>query len=88
MSDQDVRTALASTIQATAADDDDLYGAVLLGFVTVVEWMAPDGKRGLSRVDGDALNNGLPEWTREGYLHNALFDSNQFVDDELDDDQT
>lgn len=83
MSDTSARKQLHSAIQATGQTDNDLEGAMLMGWVVVAEWMAPNGQRWLSRVDGTASGEGCPEWQRHGYLHNALF-SDGFSDDEDD----
>lgn len=82
-----VRDRLHETIQHTVAIDNNLpEGAMLLGWVTVAEWMAPDGQRWLSTVDGDARGEGCPAWQRQGYLHNALFDEDSFIPDSDEDD--
>lgn len=77
-----VRERLHETIQGTVAIDEDLpEGAMLLGWVAVAEWMAPDGHRWLSTIDGDARGEGCPEWQRDGYLHNVLFKADGFIPD-------
>ncbi len=82
-----VRASIHETLQATTVRDRDLpEGAMLLGWVAVAEWMAPDGKRWLSVVDGNASGEGCPAWQRQGYLHNALFDPEGFISDGEDDD--
>lgn len=78
MSDETARTTMARVIQETASTDDDLEGAVLMGWVLVAEWMAPSGERWLSKVDGTAMGQGCPNWQTQGYLHNALFDAEAF----------
>lgn len=82
------RAHLHASIQATVALDVPgeaepiPEGSMLLGFVAVAEWMAPDGTRWLSRVDAGASGDkGLTEWQREGYLHNAL-NSASWIEDE------
>jgi hypothetical protein len=89
VSDVGARPQLHEAIQTTASLDDDLEGAVLLGWVMVAEWVAPTGKRWLSRLDGTANGSGCPDWQREGYLHNALFsdgfDNTDGPDDDDDD---
>lgn len=81
-----VRQHLHDSIQATIALDEELpEGAMLLGWVTVAEWMAPDGNRWLSRIDGNAQVNACPSWQTQGYLHNALFDGDGFIPDDDDD---
>lgn len=83
---QKVRDVLHETIQGTIAVDDELpEGAMLLGWCAMAEWMAPDGKRWLSIIDGDARGEGCPEWQRQGYLHNALFAPDGFRPDDDDD---
>lgn len=48
--------------------------SVLLGWVAVIEWKAPDNERWLSMTGADALGDEPPSWQTQGYLHNALFD--------------
>lgn len=62
-----------SKIAATLQENDDLdVSRVLLGFVTVAEWVDDQGARWLSRYEGNADGHPIPSWQREGYLHNAL----------------
>lgn len=69
-----VRKTLYDAVQGTIAIDDDMpEGAVLMGFVLVAEWMAPDGVRWLSAIDSGPTDDALPEWQRQGYLHSELF---------------
>lgn len=78
-----VRSHLHETIQATVSIDESLPdGAMLMGWLTIAEWMAPDGQRWLSIVDGSAdPDKGCATWQRQGYLHNALFDADGFIPD-------
>lgn len=81
------RATIAKAIQDVAQHDDELDGAVLVGWTTIAEWMAPDGVRWLSNVDGTASGDPCPQWQSQGYLHNALFHPETFVlsdDDEED----
>lgn len=55
--------------------------ALLLGWTAIVEWKAPDNRRWLSQIGADAIGDELPEWTEQGYLHNALFSGWEAVDD-------
>lgn len=87
MSDIKARPILHEAIQSTTSTDSDLDGAILLGWITVAEWMAPSGDRWLSRVDGNATGGGLPEWTREGLLHNALYSGGFGASRELEEDE-
>ena len=64
-----VRETLHETIQATAAADDNLADSVLLGFLVVGEWQAPDGDRWLSKVSGDASGRELSPWRERGFGH-------------------
>jgi hypothetical protein len=48
--------------------------AVLLGWVAIVEWKAPNNERWLSLTGADVLGEEPPEWQTQGYLYNALFD--------------
>lgn len=80
-----VRAHLHDAIQSTIAIDNDLpEGAMLLGWAAIAEWMAPDGQRWLSVVDGNSAGEGCPMWQRQGYLHNALFDAQGFIPDDED----
>lgn len=72
------RPILHEAIQRTNATDEDLDGAVLMGWVVIAEWMAPTGERWLSKVAGNASGEGCPEWQTQGYLHNALFHPEDF----------
>jgi hypothetical protein len=83
MSEDGMRTQLHETIQRSIAIDDTLPdGTLLLGWCTVAEWMAPDGMRWLTIIDSDARGHGCPAWQRQGYLHNALFDTFTDIEDE------
>lgn len=82
VSDEGARLILAEAIQQSASTDDDLEGAVLMGWVLVAEFMAPSGQRWLSKVDGTVAGTGCPEWQSQGYLHNALFRPEGFGRDE------
>lgn len=83
-----VRGRLHETIQGTVALDETLpEGSMLLGWVAIAEWMAPDGRRWLSIVDGDARGEGAALWQRQGYLHNALFDADGFIEDDEEDNE-
>lgn len=53
-------------------DHGQLHGAMLLGWVVVAEWMAPDGDRWLSRLSGTPQDRDAAEWQIQGYLTNAL----------------
>lgn len=78
-----IRTHLHEAIQDIVGLDDGLpEGSVMLGWVTVVEWSAPNGQRWLSMLDGCAIPGvRAAQWQREGYLHNALFDTFSPSDD-------
>lgn len=69
------RATMAQTIQASAADDEDLNGAALMGWVLVSEWMDGTGSRWLTRLSSDAQGESPPEWQVRGYLHEFLFAS-------------
>lgn len=45
---------------------------LLVGWIIVAEWLDPaDGQRWLSRL----AHEGSTSWQRQGYLHNALYES-------------
>jgi hypothetical protein len=84
------REALAQAIQSTAADDEDLEGAILVGWVTIAEFVGGDGQRWLSRMAGDVRGQVPPTWTLKGWLTDSLDDLAHVVyisdtDDEDDD---
>ena len=70
---------IAEQVQSTATDDDELDGAVLVGWVMISEWVDPAGERWLSqRVWSPA--GPPPQWTVKGWLYEQL--SNFPSDDE------
>lgn len=71
---ESIRERVHAAIQETNDAQDDLDGAVLTGWVTVCEWMDPDGDRWISFLSGtDGGEKTPPPWTIRGYLHEALF---------------
>lgn len=63
------RDALYALIQSHAGDSDFTGApedAVLVGFLVVAEWAAPDGERWISKNSGDASET-LPSWRERGY---------------------
>jgi hypothetical protein len=84
--EQGARSRVSSALQTCANTDPEMDGAVLIGWVAVAEWMAPDGSRWLSKLDGLASGDGAPTWTQQGYLHNALHEFHGFGRDDTDDD--
>jgi hypothetical protein len=82
------RSLVGGALQRSANEDPEMEGAVLIGWVAVAEWMAPDGGRWLSKVHGLSNGDDCPTWTQQGYLHNALHHGDTFSrdDDEEDDD--
>lgn len=63
-----VHAAVQQSINAERSE-----GHVVTGWVCVVESMAPDGERWLSRLSSDASGERrLPRWTEQGLLHNGL----------------
>jgi hypothetical protein len=68
-----VREELHGAIQASAAHNDDIEGAMLKGWVTIAEWVAPDGERWLSvAAAGSSPADPAPDWQIQGYLFNIL----------------
>jgi hypothetical protein len=73
------REALFEAIQTTARDDKDIEGAVLIGFLVVAEWKAPDGDGvWISKISGD-YSGPLPPWRQRGYASEVV---NAFWEDE------
>lgn len=59
--EKSVRERTYEFVQSTHVDDEDLENAVLVGFLLVAEWQAPDERRWLSKVSGDS-SRPLPPW--------------------------
>lgn len=70
--DSSKREQIRQAIQKSRLDEIE---GVVTGWVTVAEYMDVDGQIWLSRLDGDAGDETLPNWRREGFLHNALHTS-------------
>lgn len=70
---------LHGALQTSACDDAELEDSVLVGWVTVAEWVSPDGERWLSCI----AHEGAAVWQIDGYLSHAL--NGGFVADEDDD---
>lgn len=68
------RSRVRAAVAASRPDDEDLEGAVVTKFVAVTEWMAPDGTRWLTLLDGDAADEPLYRWDVQGMFHNVLHD--------------
>ena len=60
-------------IRASHEDDEDVNGAVLIGWVVVAEWLGGDGKRSLTRITGTPGGEPPPQWQVRGYMYEALF---------------
>jgi hypothetical protein len=65
---------IIAALQAARPDDDDLDGAVVIGFAAVAEWMTPSGERWISLETGDASGADLQRWQVQGYFFNVLHD--------------
>jgi hypothetical protein len=87
VSEEGCRGRVAAALQTSANLDPEMDGAVLIGYVAVAEWMAPNGSRWLSQIDGLASGDGAPTWTRQGWLHNALHEGDGFGRDDDDDEE-
>jgi hypothetical protein len=75
MSDEGVRRHVHEAIQSSISGDEELDGAMLMGWVCVVEWMHPSGDRWLSRLSANTQGDRpSASWQMQGYLHNALHD--------------
>lgn len=59
--DDTLREQAYEFVQGTHDTDEDLEGAILVGFLIVAEWQAPDGERWLSKISGDS-SRALPAW--------------------------
>lgn len=51
--------------------DERVEGALLVGWVVVAAWVAPDGESWTTRI----ASPDLPAFQRSGLLHQALFDA-------------
>jgi hypothetical protein len=60
-------------VQASAAEDPDLEGSVLIGYMLIAEWRSPDGHTWLSKIARDH-DRSLPPWRQRGYASEVLYD--------------
>ena len=75
MSDQEPRDLLHEAVEAThRALNPHLEDAHLIKWVSLVDWLAPNGERLLSLVEGQANGDGLASWDIQGMLFNVLHD--------------
>lgn len=65
------RNDIHDLLQGFGGPDEGVEG-MLLGWVTVAEWMLPNGLRSLTFLNADANGNPTPSWQVVGYLRNAL----------------
>ncbi len=79
--DPDLRDRIFETLQASAAEDEDLEGAMLLGFVVLAEWQAPDRERWLSKVSGDH-SEPLPPWRERMFAYELAFHWENSINDD------
>lgn len=64
----------AAAALAAIMEPHEVEGAMLVGGVAVLEYVAPDGRRWLSRIGmGDPVGGRCPTWQQNGYLHEALY---------------
>lgn len=86
MKDNELRERLyKGLVEATELKDGRTLpdGSLLLGWVAVAEWQAPDGGRWLSGFNGDINHGALTAWQQDGYLHHALHKMEmEYPDDE------
>jgi hypothetical protein len=85
VSDETTRSYLHRSIQASVREDrdDELEGAVLMGWLVIAEWMHPSGYRWLSKLTANAQGDrDCPDWQWQGYAHNALHDWPEAEDDD------
>jgi hypothetical protein len=66
--EKNYREFLYEAIQASIAERNDLEGSILLGYVIVAEWQAPNGHKWLTKLSGDAFNE-LPPWRERMFGH-------------------
>lgn len=69
------RSRVWEAVQDSTDADEEIHGAILMGYVLVAEWMDEEGQRWLSLLH--ASNGGdsdAPDRQRQGYLHNALYE--------------
>ena len=62
-----------AAIEASANENEQLDGSVLVGWVVVAEWVGANGMRSLVRMSGTPGGTLPPTWQTRGYLHEALF---------------
>jgi hypothetical protein len=79
-----MRSGIIQAIQEglRGADNAQVYDNMVTRWVVIAESISPsDGKRYLTRLDGDAADVRLTKWDRRGLFHEALFDQDWGVDD-------
>lgn len=84
MSAREEREAIRAVIEQTNPGGElGALARIPVAWVLVVDWRAEDGKRWLSSINGDAGNDGIPDWQRDGLLHGALaLGSDDLADEE------
>lgn len=82
MSDEERRERDRQHIQESLQENEETEGSVVIGWVTIAEVMAPDGRTWLCRQSGDARNEALPQWREKGYLIEYLMDGLSHGEDE------
>lgn len=58
----------------TPSEDDPEIdsGSALIKYVTVVDWLTPNGERRLSRISSNLDGEACTAWDMAGLLHDAL----------------
>lgn len=84
MSVRDERAAIREMIaNLDPGGDLGALARIPIAWALVIDWRAEDGQRWLSSINGDAGDDGLPDWQRDGLLHGAIaMGSDDLVDEE------
>lgn len=80
MNDERVRHRIHEAIQEGITDDSDLDGAVLLSFVAIAEFQAPNREKWMTKVSGDPNGDCLPPWRERMFAYELCFHWENAVD--------
>jgi hypothetical protein len=70
---QDIKR-VYEAISTSRQDDEEFDGAVLIGFMSIGEWITAEGKKYLTLIDGNGSGERLHRWQVQGYCFNLLHD--------------